>query len=186
MDLAKSPLISILTMSLVVNQTRLLYMPYILQQHGISYKGATLQAAFMNVMAIPGNLAAGALAAIIGRRITIALFGIGTAVAVFVFGLSSAPALVLASGTAIFFFDVIAVPKGYVNELMPTRFRASGAASIEFVARLISQVMWIPLVPFLLQSAGLPRLFSVLAVISFMGISLAVIAIPETRGKGIL
>lgn len=179
-------LISILTLSLIVNQTRLLYMPYILQMHGISYKGATLQSAFMNVMAIPGNLLAGVLAAVIGRRLTIALFGVGTALAVFAFGMSASTAALLLSGTAIFFFDVIAVPKAFVNELMLTSVRASGAASVEFVARIISQVMWVPFVPFLLNGLGLSTLFTVIAVASFAGITLAVTLLPETKDRAIV
>jgi putative MFS transporter len=172
-----------LSMTFVVFYTRLLYMPLILTQNGIDLKNSLLLAGVMNAVAIPGNIGGGLLMNIIGRRWTVASYGVLTGVFALAFATTSSPLLLFIFGCGIFWFDTFAAQKMLINESYATPVRATGASSAEFVARSIGGILWAWSVPSLLVLWGPHLLFVVIGVAAMILIPLAGLAARETRGQ---
>ncbi|QKJ19530.1 MFS transporter [Microbacterium hominis] len=114
---------------------------------------------------LPGYAAAAWLIEVWGRRLTLSVFLVGSAVAAVLFGTAAAPAAIIAAGMALSFFNLGAWGALYAvtPETYPTSLRATGAGWAAGVGRIASIVA--PLtVPWLLGIGGAPTLFVVFAV----------------------
>lgn len=114
---------------------------------------------------LPGYAAAAWLIEVWGRRATLSVFLVGSAVSAIFFGTAGSPAGIIAAGMALSFFNLGAWGALYAvsPEMYPTSLRATGAGWAAGVGRIASIVA--PLaVPPLLLAGGAPLLFVVFAV----------------------
>ncbi|HEX5858615.1 MAG TPA: MFS transporter, partial [Microbacterium sp.] len=114
---------------------------------------------------LPGYALAAWLIEVWGRRLTLSVFLLGSAVAAVFFGTATTEAAVIASGMALSFFNLGAWGALYAvtPEMYPTSLRATGSGWAAGVGRIAS--IGAPLtVPVLLALGGAPVLFVVFAV----------------------
>mgnify|MGYP002737442884 CR=1 FL=1 len=114
---------------------------------------------------LPGYAMAAWLIEVWGRRLTLSVFLIGSAVSAILFGTATGDAAVIASGMALSFFNLGAWGALYAvtPEIYPTSLRATGTGWAAGVGRIASIIA--PLaVPVLLQAGGAPLTFVVFAV----------------------
>jgi putative MFS transporter len=113
---------------------------------------------------LPGYAVAAWLIEVWGRRATLSVFLIGSAVSAIFFGTASGPGAIIAAGMALSFFNLGAWGALYAvtPEMYPTSLRATGSGWAAGVGRIASIVA--PLVvPALLVAGGAPVLFVVFA-----------------------
>lgn len=123
---------------------------------------------------LPGYAAAAWLIEKWGRRLTLSVFLVGSAIAAVFFGTSSTEAAVIASGMALSFFNLGAWGALYAvtPEMYPTSLRATGSGWAAGAGRIASILA--PLsVPPLLALGGAPVLFIVFAAFFAVGASAA-------------
>ena len=114
---------------------------------------------------LPGYAVAAWLIEVWGRRLTLSVFLVGSAVSAVFFGTASGPGAIIAAGMALSFFNLGAWGALYAvsPEMYPTSLRATGTGWAAGVGRIASIVA--PLVvPALLLAGGAPVLFVVFAV----------------------
>ncbi|MGC5169836.1 MFS transporter [Micromonospora sp. DT81.3] len=114
---------------------------------------------------LPGYAVAAWLIEVWGRRLTLSVFLVGSAVAAVFFGTATTEAAVIISGMALSFFNLGAWGALYAvtPEMYPTSLRATGSGWAAGVGRIAS--IGAPLsVPILLAVGGAPLLFVVFAV----------------------
>lgn len=114
---------------------------------------------------LPGYAVAAWLIEIWGRRLTLSVFLIGSAVSAILFGTASSEAAIIASGMALSFFNLGAWGALYAvtPEIYPTSLRATGAGWAAGVGR-ISSIVAPLLVPVLLVAGGASLTFTVFSV----------------------
>lgn len=132
---------------------------------------------------LPGYAVAAWLIEKWGRRMTLAVFLVGSAVSAGLYGLASAEWMILVAGCLLSFFNLGAWGALYAigPELYPTHIRATGtgaAAGFGRIASIIAPLIVPPLIAF----GGTPWVFGLFAV-SFMIAALAAFTLPEQRGK---
>ena len=113
---------------------------------------------------LPGYAVAAWLIEVWGRRTTLSVFLVGSAVAAVFFGTASTEFAIIASGMALSFFTLGAWGALYAvtPELYPTSLRGTGsgwAAGVGRIASIVAPLM----VPVLLIAGGAPLLFVVFA-----------------------
>jgi putative MFS transporter len=121
---------------------------------------------------LPGYAAAAWLIEVWGRRVTLSVFLVGSAVAAVFFGTAGTVWAVIAAGMALSFFNLGAWGALYAvtPEMYPTSLRATGSGWAAGAGRIASIIA--PLsVPLLLAAGGAPLLFIVFA--AFFGIAAA-------------
>jgi putative MFS transporter len=114
---------------------------------------------------LPGYALAAWLIEVWGRRATLSVFLIGSAVAAIAFGTADSIGVIIAAGMALSFFNLGAWGALYAvtPEMYPTSLRATGSGWAAGAGRIASIVA--PLtVPPLLAAGGAPTLFVVFAV----------------------
>jgi len=114
---------------------------------------------------LPGYAVAAWLIEVWGRRATLSVFLVGSAVSAIFFGTATGPGAIIAAGMALSFFNLGAWGALYAvtPEMYPTSLRATGTGWAAGVGRIASIVA--PLVvPSLLLAGGAPVLFVVFAV----------------------
>ncbi|MFG6491843.1 MFS transporter [Microbacterium sp. P03] len=114
---------------------------------------------------LPGYAVAAWLIEVWGRRATLSVFLVGSAIAAISFGTASGEAAVIGAGMALSFFNLGAWGALYAvtPEMYPTSLRATGSGWAAGVGRIASIIA--PLtVPPLLALGGAPTLFVVFAV----------------------
>ncbi|KRB37897.1 MFS transporter [Microbacterium sp. Root180] len=114
---------------------------------------------------LPGYAAAAWLIEVWGRRLTLSVFLIGSAVAAVFFGTADTAGAVIAAGMALSFFNLGAWGALYAvtPEMYPTSLRATGSGWAAGAGRIASIIA--PLsVPLLLSAGGAATLFIVFAV----------------------
>ncbi|WP_426325495.1 MFS transporter [Microbacterium sp. E-13] len=114
---------------------------------------------------LPGYAVAAWLIEVWGRRATLSVFLLGSAVSAVLFGTAGSPGAIIATGMALSFFNLGAWGALYAvtPEMYPTSLRATGSGWAAGVGRIASIVA--PLVvPPLLLAGGAPLLFVVFAV----------------------
>ncbi len=120
-----------------------------------------------------------------GRRVTLALFLVGSAVSAVLFGGASEVAAILVFGSMLSFFNLGAWGALYAvtPELYPTRVRGTGAGWAAGFGRLASIIA--PLcVPLLLAAGGVALPFGVFAGM-FAIAALGALTLPDLRGKSL-
>lgn len=113
---------------------------------------------------LPGYAAAAWLIEVWGRRATLSVFLVGSAVSAVLFGTAAGPAAIIATGMALSFFNLGAWGALYAvtPEMYPTSLRATGTGWAAGVGRIASIVAPL-IVPPLLLAGGAPVLFVVFA-----------------------
>jgi len=113
---------------------------------------------------LPGYAVAAWLIEVWGRRTTLSVFLVGSAVSAVFFGTASTEGAIIASGMALSFFNLGAWGALYAvtPEIYPTSLRGTGAGWAAGVGRIASIIAPL-LVPVLLLAGGAPLLFVVFA-----------------------
>ncbi|WP_169582578.1 MULTISPECIES: MFS transporter [Microbacterium] len=134
---------------------------------------------------LPGYAVAAWLIEVWGRRLTLSVFLVGSAVAAVFFGTATTEGAVIAAGMALSFFNLGAWGALYAvtPEMYPTSLRATGSGWAAGAGRIASIIA--PLaVPLLLAAGGAPTLFVVFA--AFFGIAaLAAWGLADRRGAAL-
>lgn len=131
---------------------------------------------------LPGYAVAAWLIEVWGRRTTLSVFLVGSAVSAVFFGTASTEGAIIASGMALSFFNLGAWGALYAvtPEIYPTSLRGTGAGWAAGVGRIASIVA--PLaVPVLLVAGGAPLLFAVFAA-CFLVAAAAAWGLQDRRG----
>ena len=179
-----------------------IFNPLILKQIGFAGSGLSAlqqvrRLALGNVLlaliaAVPGYWAAVALIDRVGRRL-LQYVGFGVMAAAFLvlsvgWGTLSGvvPAFLAVYGLTFFFanFGPNTTTFVYPSELFPTTFRTTGGG-IAAAAGKLGAVLAVFLFPTLLVDFGLPWFFSLLAVVSFLGLVVTVALLPETSRRSL-
>lgn len=134
---------------------------------------------------LPGYTVAAWLIEVWGRRTTLAVFLIGSAVAAVLFGTATGEGAIIATGMALSFFNLGAWGALYAvtPENYPTSLRATGsgwAAGIGRVASIVAPLT----VPALLGFGGAPLLFTVIAAF-FVIAAAAAWGLADQRGAAL-
>ncbi|GAB2836942.1 MFS transporter [Microbacterium insulae] len=134
---------------------------------------------------LPGYAVAAWLIEVWGRRVTLSVFLVGSAIAAGFFGTASTEVAVIAAGMALSFFNLGAWGALYAvtPEMYPTSLRATGSGWAAGAGRLASILA--PLsVPLLLAAGGAPLLFVVFAVF-FAVAAVAAWGLVDRRGAAL-
>lgn len=135
---------------------------------------------------LPGYALAAVLVEAWGRRSTLALFLLGSAVAAWFFGQSDSATSILVAGSALSFCNLGAWGALYAitPEIYPTAVRGSGAGAAAGFGRLASIAA--PLVvPVLLERGGGDVLVFTIFTAAFVVAAAAAFLLPETRGRAL-
>lgn len=134
---------------------------------------------------LPGYAVAAWLIEVWGRRSTLSVFLVGSAVAAVLFGTASGEGAIIAAGMALSFFNLGAWGALYAvtPELYPTSLRGTGAGWAAGVGRIASILA--PLtVPPLLAVGGAPLLFTIFAAF-FIVAAAAAWGLVDRRGAAL-
>lgn len=134
---------------------------------------------------LPGYAVAAWLIEVWGRRATLSVFLVGSAVSAVLFGTATGDAAVIGTGMALSFFNLGAWGALYAvtPEIYPTSLRATGTGWAAGVGRIASIIA--PLtVPVLLQAGGAPATFAVLAGF-FVVAAVAAWGLVDRRGQAL-
>ncbi|WP_137843634.1 MFS transporter [Microbacterium sp. 2FI] len=134
---------------------------------------------------LPGYAVAAWLIEVWGRRATLSVFLVGSAVSAVFFGTATSAGGVIAAGMALSFFNLGAWGALYAvtPEMYPTSLRATGSGWAAGVGRIASIVA--PLaVPVLLVTGGAPLLFVVFAAF-FAVAAVAAWGLVDRRGRAL-
>lgn len=159
-----------------------IWIPSLLHSQGYTLVKSFSFTLIITLAQLPGYAAAAFLIERWGRRRTLAVFLIGSAVSAGLFGLSAAPWQVIAAGCLLSFFNLGAWGALYAigPELYPTAIRGAGtgaAAGFGRIASIISPLI----VPPVLALAGSVGLFCLFAS-AFALAAVAAFTLPEFRG----
>ncbi len=134
---------------------------------------------------LPGYAVAAWLIEVWGRRVTLSVFLLGSAVSAVFFGTASTEIAIVVAGMALSFFNLGAWGALYAvsPEIYPTSLRATGSGWAAGVGRIASIVA--PLVvPLLLVAGGAPLLFVVFAA-CFVVAAVAAWGLADRRGAAL-
>ena len=143
-----------------------IWIPTLLVAQGFDLVRSFEYTLWITLAQLPGYAVAAWLIEVWGRRATLSVFLIGSAVAALLFGTASTEAMILLTGMALSFFNLGAWGALYAvtPEMYPTSLRATGAGWAAGAGRIASIVA--PLsVPLLLGTGGAPVLFTVFGAV---------------------
>ncbi|UOR00614.1 MFS transporter [Leucobacter allii] len=142
-----------------------IWIPSILVDAGFSLVRSFGFTLIITLAQLPGYAVAAWLIERWGRRLTLSVFLLGSAVSAIVFGTVHAEAAIIASGMALSFFNLGAWGALYAvtPEIYPTSLRATGAGWAAGVGRIASIAAPL-LVPVLLAAGGSGLTFGVFAI----------------------
>ena len=162
-----------------------IWLPSLLVAQGFDLVKSFEYTLIITLAQLPGYAAAAWLIEVWGRRLTLAVFLLGSAVSAGLFGLADSPATVIAAGMALSFFNLGAWGALYAigPELYPTATRASGTGQAAAFGRLASIVAPL-LVPHLLDGGGQVLVFAVFAA-AFVVAAVAAFTLPELKGTAL-
>lgn len=134
---------------------------------------------------LPGYAAAAWLIEVWGRRVTLAVFLVGSAVSAGAFGLADSEVSIIIAGCFLSFFNLGAWGALYAigPELYPTHIRGRGTGAAAGFGRIASIVSPL-IVPPILAAAGQPWLF-VLFASAFAIAAVAAFTLPENKGTAL-
>ncbi|SIT75583.1 MFS transporter [Microbacterium sp. RU33B] len=160
-----------------------IWIPTILVQQGFDLVRSFEFTLIITLAQLPGYAVAAWLIEVWGRRLTLSVFLLGSAVSAVFFGTATEVAAIIAAGMALSFFNLGAWGALYAvtPELYPTSLRATGSGWAAGVGRIASIVA--PLsVPLLLGIGGAPLLFVVFALF-FAVAAAATWGLVDRRGR---
>lgn len=160
-----------------------IWMPTLLVQAGFPLVRSFEFTLIITVAQLPGYAASALLIERWGRRATLAVFLLGSAVSAVGFGLATSETWVLVAGCLLSFFNLGAWGALYAvtPEIYPTTMRATGSGGAAAFGRLASIIA--PLVvPMVAATGGRAPVFVLLAC-AFAVACVAAILLPEWRGR---
>lgn len=160
-----------------------IWLPTLLVAAGFSLVRSFEYTLIITLAQLPGYAVSAWLVEKWGRRITLAVFLIGSAASAALFGTASEVAAILVFGSMLSFFNLGAWGALYAvtPELYPTRVRATGAGWAAGFGRLASIIA--PLcVPLLLAAGGVALPFGVFAAV-FAIAAIGALTLPDLRGR---
>ncbi|APT87841.1 MFS transporter [Corynebacterium flavescens] len=162
-----------------------IWIPSLLVADGFSLVKSFTFTLIITLAQLPGYAAAAWLIEVWGRRITLAVFLIGSAVAAGCYGFASSDATIIAAGCLLSFFNLGAWGALYAigPELYPTSLRGSGTGAAAGFGRIASIIAPL-IVPLIFASFGIGWLFGLFAL-SFLIAALAAFALPEQKDKAL-
>lgn len=155
-----------------------------LQQAGYSVTKSVFYTLLISLAGIPGFFTAAYLLEIIGRKATVALMLIGSAVSAYFYGTAGNVTTLIIFGLCMqfFMFGMWSSIYAYTPELYPTRARATGAGFASAIGRLGS-LLGPSIVGVFLPKTGQAGIFT-LGAVSFVIAALVVLILGvETRGR---
>lgn len=134
---------------------------------------------------LPGYAVAAWLIEVWGRRLTLSVFLVGSAVSAVFFGTASGDVAIIGSGMALSFFNLGAWGALYAvtPEIYPTSMRGTGSGWAAGVGRIASIIAPL-LVPVVLAVGGAPTLFVVFALF-FIVAAVAAWGLVDRRGQSL-
>ena len=159
-----------------------IWLPSLLVSQGFDLVKSFGYTLIITLAQLPGYAVAAWLIEVWGRRVTLAVVLVGSAVSAGLFGLADYPATIIAAGMALSFFNLGAWGALYAigPELYPTATRGSGTGAAAAFGRIASIIAPL-LVPFLLDLGDTVMVFGVFAA-AFVVAALAAFTLPERRG----
>ncbi|HHX85980.1 MAG TPA: MFS transporter, partial [Actinomycetales bacterium] len=159
-----------------------IWLPSLLVSQGFDLVQSFGYTLVITLAQLPGYAVAAWLIEVWGRRITLAVFLVGSAVSAGLFGLADSPATIIAAGMALSFFNLGAWGALYAigPELYPTSTRGSGTGAAAAFGRIASIIAPL-LVPVLLTAGGSAMVFGAFAA-AFVIAAVAAFALPERKG----
>jgi len=162
-----------------------IWLPTLLVAQGFSLVKSFEYTLIITLAQLPGYAVSAWLVEKWGRRVTLAVFLAGSAVAAGLFGTADDVASILVFGALMSFFNLGAWGALYAvtPELYPTRVRGTGAGWAAGFGRLASIIA--PLcVPLLLSAGGVALPFGVFAAV-FAIAAITALTLPDLRGKAL-
>lgn len=162
-----------------------IWIPSLLVADGFSLVKSFTFTLIITLAQLPGYAAAAWLIEVWGRRITLAVFLIGSAVAAGCYGFASSDATIIAAGCLLSFFNLGAWGALYAigPELYPTSLRGAGTGAAAGFGRIASIIAPL-IVPLIFASFGIGWLFALFAL-AFLIAALAAFALPEQKDKAL-
>jgi len=162
-----------------------IWIPSLLVQRGFPLVRSFQFTLIITLAQLPGYAVAAWLIEVWGRRITLAVFLAGSAVAAAAFGFADTETLILVTGSLLSFFNLGAWGALYAvgPELYPTTIRGTGTGAAAAFGRIAS-ILAPLIVPVLMLAGGLPLLFGVFGA-AFLLAAGAALALPEHRGAAL-
>lgn len=159
-----------------------IWLPSLLVAQGFDLVRSFGYTLIITLAQLPGYAVAAWLIEVWGRRLTLAVFLLGSAVSAGLFGLADSPATIIAAGMALSFFNLGAWGALYAMgpELYPTSTRGAGTGAAAAFGRIASIIAPL-LVPFLLDTGDTVLVFAVFAA-AFVVAALAAFTLPERKG----
>lgn len=164
-----------------------IWIPSLLVQRGFPLVRSFEFTLIITLAQLPGYATAAWLIEKWGRRLTLAVFLLGSAGAAAAFGFAGDPTAILVTGCLLSFFNLGAWGALYAvgPELYPTGVRGTGTGSAAAFGRLASIITTSPwFVPVLLAAGGMALPFGVFGV-AFLVAAAAALALPEHRGRAL-
>ena len=164
-----------------------IWIPSILVGRGFPLVRSFEYTLIITLAQLPGYAVAAWLIEVWGRRITLSVFLLGSAVSAGLFGFAPTETLIIVFGCMLSFFNLGAWGALYAvgPELYPTGVRGTGtgaAAGFGRIASIITTSPWF--VPVLLAAGGVALPFSVFGV-AFLIAAGAALLLPEQRGRAL-
>ena len=162
-----------------------IWLPTILVASGYSLIRSFAYTLIITVAQLPGYAASAYLIERWGRRRTLAVFLIGSALSAAFFGVAGDATQVIGAGMLLSFFNLGAWGALYAvtPELYPTRIRATGAGWAAGIGR-IAAILAPLAVPMLRETGGTGLLFTVFAMF-FVVAALGAFGLPEKQGEAL-
>lgn len=158
-----------------------IWIPSLLHTAGFTLVKSFQFTLIITLAQLPGYAVAAWLIEVWGRRITLAVFLAGSALAALGFGLANTETLILVTGCLLSFFNLGAGALYAVGpELYPTTIRGAGTGAAAAFGRIASIIAPL-IVPVLMGVGGMVLLFSVFGA-AFLLAAGAALALPEQRG----
>ncbi|STC69086.1 MFS transporter [Corynebacterium pilosum] len=159
------------------------WIPSLLVDQGFTLVRSFAFTLIITLAQLPGYALAGWLIEVWGRRVTLSVFLVGSAVSAGLYGLASSEWQIIAAGCLLSFFNLGAWGALYAigPELYPTAIRATGTGAAAAFGR-IGSILAPLIVPPLLDFGGQSAVFAVFAS-AFAIAAVAAFTLPEQRGK---
>lgn len=160
-----------------------IWIPSLLVADGFSLVKSFSFTLIITLAQLPGYAAAGWLIEVWGRRSTLAIFLVGSALSAGFFGFANTEAMIILAGCLLSFFNLGAWGALYAigPELYPTALRGRGTGAAAGFGRLAS-ILAPLIVPPLIAVAGTGSLFALFAA-AFGLAAVAALTLPEFKGR---
>lgn len=160
-----------------------IWIPSLLVADGFSLVKSFSFTLIITLAQLPGYAAAGWLIEVWGRRSTLAIFLVGSALSAGFFGFANTEAMIILAGCLLSFFNLGAWGALYAigPELYPTALRGRGTGAAAGFGRLAS-ILAPLIVPPLIAVAGTGWLFALFAA-AFGLAAVAALTLPEFKGR---